>query len=251
VKHTAIQLLHANGRQGARARGRTGSHDSGARKSPAHPPNDRRSDTDRARRRAVQQGVPQPDRARKDEADAGHRGLARGAPRRRRRPPPHRRVRERAPSLGSAARARGGAERAVRVRSRRPGVRRGPHARPGSAREGARAPRPHRRRLGPATGGRAEGRRGAAHRGQDAFGGRAVLGHRARGRPLPARRLSLPALQHLHGDRALRRRARARGCQTTFSVPRSSVGAPAATAVSATGRRRARTSSARSSSPRG
>ena len=81
-----------------------------------------------------------------------------------------------------------------------------------------------------------------------------VLRPRARRRALPARRLPLQALEHLHRARALQRGARARralrAARATSCARRSSAGARAATGASATSRPRARTSSARSSSPR-
>ena len=80
-----------------------------------------------------------------------------------------------------------------------------------------------------------------------------VLRRRPRGRPLPARRLPLPPVEHLDRDLAADLGARARrplrACRATCCAATSSTGVPAATAASATGRRPARTSSARSSWP--
>ena len=65
-------------------------------------------------------------------------------------------------------------------------------------------------------------------RGTDALRGRAVLRHRARRRPLPARRLPLPALEHLDRDRALRRSARARRTLPAAERPPSRADLPLA-----------------------
>ena len=97
-------------------------------------------------------------------------------------------------------------------------------------------------------------RSSCSSRARGLVGGPRLLRRRARGHPLPARRLPLQALEHRDRDRRCSTRRSsspsAPGCRATCSARRSSTGARAATAASATSRPRARTSSARSSSPR-
>ena len=108
--------------------------------------------------------------------------------------------------------------------------------------------------LGPAPGRRAEGSGSAAHRRARAFRGATVLRHRARRRALPARRLPLPAVQHLHCPRPVRRRSRARRTVRSPRRPAASADLPVAVPLLPPAARLAssigKTSSVRSSWPR-
>ena len=224
------------------------------RRAPAPAARRRRSDAERARRRALLEGVRLADRARQDAPDARDGRLARLAARRRRRVPRERRRDRRArPRRGVLARAEAliRAPRLRRARSTRSRTRSPPSSPPArsSCRCGCcrarRRPAHIAARSGPRS--TCSSRRAASSKGRL---------HRSRPRrgPVPPRRLPLPDLEHLDGARALRtsrsRWPSARRSRPTCSAPTSSRGARAATAASATTRPRARTSSARSSSPR-
>ena len=226
------------------------------RRAPAPAARRSRPDADRARGRALLQGV------RLARSSAG------------------RRARPRRPSTGSPrawASTRASSRAASPPTSARASRRRSPaRTRSTSARRTTRRSRSTRRsrassldRLGRARAARAVGRglgaaaprrrpagdRAARARARRFVEGAGVRRRRPRRRAVPPRRLPLQAPEHLHGDRPLQRGARAGGalasCRATSFARRSSAGARAATGASATSRPRARTSSVRSSSRRG
>ena len=141
-------------------------------------------------------------------------------------------------------------QRLSRCRDR---VRRRPRCRRGHGRAGSRVPFAPRRDVGALPVGPGQGRAASARARPRHRRGAGVFRRRPRGRPVPTRRLPLHAVEHLDVGLAADLGGGARGslrvCRATCSASTSSTGAPAATGASATGRRRARTSSARWSSP--
>ena len=178
----------------------------------ARAPRRRRAHAERARRRAFLEGVRQPDRARQDASDRGD--ASRGSP-------------SGSASIPGSSSAGVSTEERTKVEALlaraealseahrdEEAVAAFREAR--SAVEGTWAPSLELRALvGEAWALQQHGEvthaDGAARRGARDRRGRGVLRRRSRRPALPARRLPLQALEHRHGDRALRRGARARG----------------------------------------
>ncbi len=211
----------------------------------------RRPDAERARGPALLEGVREPDRAGQDASDPGDDRLAGRPAGRGCGLPGERRVLRRAWARRGFARP-----------GRRPDA--CPPRRRGAPRVRDHRPRRTLDRLGRARGAGALGRGlGAAARRRRPAGARAartrararrgarLLGHGPRRGAVPHRRVPIQASERLDRARALQRgdvaRAALRAPERSPEARRSSAGAPAATAASATSRLRARTSRPRSS----
>ena len=156
-------------------------------RAPAAAARGRRPDAERSRRRALLEGVRQPDRARQDPADARDDRVARGAARRRSRLPRERCLDRRARPARRRARSRRGADRVARGTTRRSrstsrspalhGDRRRPSSRFARSSAPAWAQMQHRRVR--------EGARAARTRPASLVEAAQLLGPRPRRRPLP------------------------------------------------------------------